>query len=215
MTTTTGPTTVTDTTTGTRPPTGTTSDRARTAVLAVCAGLALNGLVLGPIWVLTPTATFSETAALPSFAVSQRISWALLTLLVVLVPTLLRGGRRAVPRWTAPVLQLALAAQAATNFVMGFVAPFLADVAPQTLDIPGGTFQVATTAVWVGFIVVMVSAAVVLWRTGHSRVGAVLTALGAIVIPGVGPLGAGVMALGLGLVALRQRRGAGLGRQTT
>ena len=181
-------------------------DRERIALLAVCAALALNGLVLGPVWVLTDVETFSRTAALPAFALSQRISWALLTLLVVLVPVLLRPGRRgAPPAWATPLLQIALGAQAATNFVMGFVAPWLAEVAPQTLDVPGGTFQLATTIVWVGFIVVMVVTAVVLWRAGHSRVGAVLAAVGAVAIPGVGPLGTGVLALGLGLAARRPR----------
>jgi hypothetical protein len=185
-----------------------TTDRRRIALLGVCAALALNGLVLGPLWVLTDVATFSQTAALPAFAVSQRISWALLTVLVVLVPTLVRPGRRGTPpSWAVPLLQVALAAQAATSFVMGFVAPWLAEVAPQTLDVPGGTFQLATTVVWVAFIIVMVVIAAVLWRAGHSRVGAVLAAVGALAIPGVGPLGTGVLALGLGLAARGRRRG--------
>lgn len=175
--------------------------------LAVCAGLILNGFVLGPIWLLTPADTFSETAALPSFALSQRLSWGLLTILVLLVPAMLGPGRRGpLPRWVVPVLQLALVAQAATNFAMGFVAPWLAAEEPRLLDIPGGSFQFAMTAIWIGFIVATIAVAVTAWRAGHSRMGAGLMILGALAIPGVGPIGTGLLALGLGLVAARQAR---------
>lgn len=192
------------------PPKGhpmTSTDRSRTALLAVCAGLALNGLLLGPIWLFTTTTTFSQTAALPMFAVSQRISWILLTLLVPLVPGLCRPGRRgSTPSWLPSLLQVAFAAQAATAFVMGFVAPWLAEVAPETLDRSGGTFQVATTAIWVAFALVAVVAGVCFWRAGLSRVGALVAVVGALVTPGVGPIGSGILAIGLGLVARSARR---------
>ncbi len=183
--------------------------RSRTALLAVCGGLALNGFTLGPMWMLKPTETFSQTAALPAFAISQRISWVLLTALVILVPALFGAGRRGTPAsWLTPVTQLAVAAQAATAFTMGFAAPWLAEVAPHTLDVPGGVFQFAMTAVWIVFIAVMVIAATMLWRAGHNRLGCVLAILGALAIPGVGAVGSGVLATGLGLVALGNVRTA-------
>lgn len=167
-----------------------------------------RGFILGPMWLLAPSETFSGTVAVPAFALSQRISWALLTALVVLVPTLLTAGRRgAPPAWLTPLAQLALSAQAATAFVMGFVAPWLAGVAPHALDVTGGgTFQLAMTAVWVAFILVMVVTATALWRGGHSRPGAVLAVIGALVTPGAGPIGSGILAVGLGLVALGRTR---------
>lgn len=180
-----------------------------TALVATCATLALNGLVLGPMWLLTPTQLFSETAALPTFALSQRLSWLLMTVMIVLAPAILgRGPRRTPPAWCVPLVQLALAAQAATNYTMAFVAPWLAQAEPSLLDVPGGTFQVVTTAVWIGFIVAMVVLAVVLWRAGHSRVACVLVAVGAVGIPGVGPIGSGILATGLGVIALGQLRAA-------
>lgn len=54
-----------------------------------------------------------------------------------------------------------------------------------------------------GFAVAMVVVAVVLQRAGHSTVGCVLMAVGAAAVSGFGPIGAGVLAVGLGLVALR------------
>ena len=186
-----------------------TSTRTLMLLLATCAALALNGLVLGPMWLFAPAELFSETVDVPAFALSQRISWALNTALIVLVPAVLGAGpRRTPPSWVLPVVQLGLAGQAATNFVVGFTAPWLAQVEPYLLDIPGGTFQAATTAVWIAFIVTMVLLAVFLWRAGHSRVACVLVALGAVAIPGVGPIGAGVLATGLGVVAFRQLRAA-------
>lgn len=197
-----------NTTIGAPAPTQTTVSRARVALLAVCAGLAINGLVLGPSWLLAPAQTFSDTAAVPTFALSQRISWVLLLALVPLVPVLLSPGRRGTPpAWLAPVVQVGVAAQACTVYVTSFVAPWLVQHEPYLLDIPGGTFQWVTTAVWVSFMGVMVVVAVALWRAGHSRVGAVLAVLGAVATPGIGPIGTGVLAVGLGLVALGQLRG--------
>lgn len=184
------------------------STRTLTALLATCAALAVNGLVLGPMWLTLP-GEFSDTAGTTAFALSQRLTWALLTVLVVLVPALLATGpRRRPPAWLAPLAQLALASQAATAFVMGFVAPWLAGVAPHTLDVPGGGLQLAMTMVWIGFVLAMVVLAVGLWRAGHSRVGAVLVLLGGLAIPGAGPVGAAVLAIGLGVATVAQLRAA-------
>ncbi len=187
----------------------TTGGRARVVLLAVCAGLAANGLALGPTWLLAPSETFSDTVAVPTFALNQRISWVLLLALVPLVPVLLSPGRRGTPpAWLVPVTQAGLAAQACTVFAMSFVAPWLARTEPSLLDVPGGAFQWAMTAVWVAFMLVMVVVATALWRAGHSRAGAALAVLGAVATPGVGPIGTGVLAVGLGLVVLGQLRAA-------
>ncbi|WP_134772716.1 hypothetical protein [Ornithinimicrobium flavum] len=185
-------------------PTAYPSRNVLTAVVAVCAGLAVNGLVLSPAWLLAPAELFSQTAANPAFALTQRISWVLVTALLVLMPPLLRvGPRRTPPAWLVPVAQLALAGQATTHFAQGFVAPWLAQVQPNLLDIPGGAFQAVSIGIWVAFAVAMVVVAVVLRRAGHSTVGCVLMAVGAAAVSGFGPIGAGLLAVGLGLVALR------------
>lgn len=87
--------------------------------------------------------------------------------------------------------------------------PWLASVAPDVLDITdGGTLQTTMMVVQVAFLVVNVTFAVTLWRAGHSKLGAVLMILGALAIPAVGPIGAGLVGLGLALVALGALRSA-------
>jgi hypothetical protein len=128
------------------------------------------------------------------------------------------GGTDLPAGWGAPELTAQLNSSFAVILQMlgmaglalaGFVAPWLAGVAPHTLDIPGGTFQLAMTSVWVAFAIVMVVTATALWRAGHSRTGAVLAVIGAVATPGVGPIGSAVLAIGLGLVALGQLRTRG------
>ena len=185
-----------------------TTRRPLLALVAVCAALAVNGLVLGPLWLVTP-GDFSDTVASPAYVSSQRISWALLTVLILLIPTILRlaGPRATPPAWVIPLAQIALAMQAATHFVQGFVLPWLEPLAPEILNVTaGGTLQVAMFAIQAFYLVAMASAAVTLWRAGHSRVGSVLMILGAVVAPGVGPIGHGIFAIGLGLIALAALR---------
>lgn len=169
--------------------------------------LALNGFVLGPVWLFGGGETFSQTASTWAFSLSHRVSWVLLTGLVVVVPTVLAHGPRRPAGWVAPVAQVAFAAQAATAFALGFVAPWLAGVAPALLDVSGGSFQVAMTTVWIGFILSMVALAVALARTGGvGRLAPALVAVGALVVPGAGPLGAGLVGLGLGVAARARLR---------
>lgn len=191
-----------------------TSRRSLTAFGAICAALVLNAFALSPLWILAPAETFTDTASIPAFFWSQGFSWLLLTLLIPLVPAIvravptLRADGRTVPGWIVPAVQIALAMQAATHFVQSFVMAWLLPLAPEVLDLTtdGGALQVVMTAIWVFFLVTNVAFAVVLWRAGHSRVGAVLMALGAVVTPVFGPFGAGLLALGLALVTLRELR---------
>lgn len=189
-----------------------TTPRTLAALVTVCAALTVNAFVLGPRWILAPAEQFSDTVAIPAFALSQRLSWLFLTVLVPLVPALARAGTRGTPPgWTLPLVQVALAAQAATHFVQGFVLPWLLPLAPEVLDLTtdGGAMKAALISVWVFFMVVNVTFAVTLWRAGHSRVGAGLMVLGAVLTPALGPSGAGLLALGLGwnaVGALRSRR---------
>lgn len=183
-----------------------TAHRKLIALLTVGALLAVNGLVLGPMWLVVP-GQFSATVASPAYVISQQVSWALLTVLIVLVPVLAKTGRRSLPAWIIPLAQIALAAQAALHFTQGFVLPWLAGVAPEVLDITdGGSLQLTMTVVQIAFLVVNVAFAVTLWWAGHSKTGAVLMMLGALAVPAVGPIGAGVLGLGLALVALRALR---------
>lgn len=189
-------------------PTAATTRRRLTALLATCAVLAVNGLVLGPIWLSKP-GEFSDTVAVPAYGVSQAVSWVGLTLLIVLVPVVarLRADRRSLPTWTVPLVQLALVLQATAHFQQALPTTWLADVAPEVLNITnGGLFMWMMQGIQVVFLLVMVTFAVTLWWAGHSKIGAVLMMLGAIVTPVLGPIGAGVLAIGLGLVVLLARR---------
>jgi hypothetical protein len=184
------------------------STHPRTLIALIAAGvlLAVNGLVLGPMWLVVP-GEFSDTVATPAFVISQQVSWALLTALIVLVPSLSVAGRLPLPAWIVPVVQVALAAQAATHFVQGFVSPWLATVAPDALDLTeGGLLQVAMTVIGVAFLIAIATFGVTLWWAGFSRSGVVLTILGALAAPAVGPIGAGFVGLGLVLVAVRALR---------
>lgn len=183
-----------------------TSSRRLVALLTVSAALAVNGFVLGPLWLVVP-GDFSDTVATPAYVISQQVSWALLTALIVLIPSVAGAGRRALPAWLIAVVQVALAAQAATHFVQGFVLPWLTQVAPQAVDsTDGGMLQLTMTLVWIGFVVVMVTFAVAVWWAGLGRVAAVLIALGALITPVLGPIGAGIVATGLVLVASKALR---------
>lgn len=182
-----------------------TTRRSLLVLVAISGALVLNAFVLSPLWILAPAEEFTDTAAVPAFAWSQRLSWLLLTLLIPVVPALARvARRRTVPGWVIPVVQVALAMQAATHLVQGFVMPWLLPLAPEVLNLTtdGGALQIAMFGIWVFFLVCNVIFAVVLWRTGHSRVGAVLMTVGALATPAFGPFGAGLLALGLAVIAV-------------
>lgn len=199
-------------------PTAGTTRRTLMALLATCGVLAVNGVVLGPIW-LTRTGEFSDTVAVPAYGTSQLISWALLTLLIVLLPALarLRTGKRPLPTWAVPVAQLALVVQATAHFVQAFMTPWLAEVAPELLDLTdGGLFMWMLQGIQVLFLILMVTFAATIWRAGHGKVAAALMMLGAIATPVAGPIGAGVLAIGLGLITARALRSeAGLAGVTS
>lgn len=199
------------------PTTGTTRS-ALMALLATCAVLAVNGVVLGPIW-LSRTGEFSDTVAVPAYGTSQLISWALLTLLIVLVPAIagLRAGGRALPTWAVPAAQLALVLQATAHFIQAVMTPWLADVAPELLDLTdGGLFRWMLQGIQVLFLILMVTFAVTMWRAGRGKVAAVLMMMGAVATPVSGPIGAGVLAIGLGLITARALRSeAGVGGVTS
>ncbi len=185
--------------------------RSLTALVVIGTLAALNGLALSPLWLFGGGETFAETAASWPFHTSQRLAWVLFTAMAVVVPSLLGAGtRRDAPPWAGPLVQVALSAQAATAFAMGFVAPWLAEVSPPLLDAEdGGMFLLAMTGVWVGFLVAMVVFAVVLARTGGIGAPAVAMILvGSLLTPGIGPLGAGLAGAGLALAARRRLRAA-------
>lgn len=191
-----------------------TTRRSLVALVAICGALVLNAFVLSPLWILAPAEAFSDTVAVAAFPWSQRISWLLLTLLIPVVPAVLRAGSRGTPpAWVGPLVQITLAAQAATHFVQGFVMAWLLPLAPEVIDLTtdGGALQIALFTIWLSFLVVNVLFAVTLWRAGHSRVGAGLMMVGAVVTPMFGPFGAGLLALGLTVIAvgaLRSRTAA-------
>lgn len=175
----------------------TTTRPAHTALIATGSLLALNGLVLGPMWLITP-GEFSDTVASPAFQISQMVSWGLLTVLIPLVRALATTERRALPGWVVPAVQIALAMQAATAFTQALVLPWLLEVAPELLNLTdGGALQYTMTGIWVLFLVVMIAFAAALWRAGSSRAGAILMMIGALTTPVAGPIGAGLLGLGI------------------
>lgn len=176
------------------------------ALIVLSGILAVNGLVLGPIWLATP-GLFSDTVASPAYVVSQRVSWAALTALVVLIPVVAAAGRRPLPEWAISLAQIAFALQATLHFVQGFVLPWLLTVARDALDLTdGGLLQTTMLVIQIGYIIAIVTFAVMLWRSGRSKTGAILMVLGALVTPAVGPIGAGVLGIGLALVAVAELR---------
>lgn len=185
-----------------------TTHRSLVALVAICGALVLNGFVLGPLWILAPAEEFSDTASVPAFGWSQGISWFLLTLLIPLVPTLVRvGGSRTPPAWVAALVQIALAVQAVSHYVQGFVLTWLTPQAPEIVNATdGGMLQASMFTIWAFFMVAMVVFAVTLWRAGHNRIGALLMLLGAVATPAIGPLGAGLLALGLGIITVQALR---------
>jgi hypothetical protein len=185
--------------------------------------LALLGLVLaangafGVTWLFDGAERFSQTAASWQFATFQRVQLPALVLLVLLVPTFaqLRGRTgRALPTGVLLGLVVAVVLQAGTVFTMAFVAPFLAGVAPEALDLEnGGTFAVAMSGVWVLFVVAMAVFGVsAVRRKILPATAGGLVVLGGLLTPMFGPL-AGIV-LGTGLVvaarALRGRVGVAL-----
>src|SRR5699024_5487947 len=111
------------------------------------------------------------------------------------------------PAWVAALVQIALAAQAASHYVQGFVLTWLTPQAPEIVNATdGGMLQASMFTIWAFFMVAMVVFAVTLWRAGHNRIGALLMLLGAVATPAIGPLGAGLLALGLGIITVQALR---------
>lgn len=181
------------------------------AALAVLgSALAVNG-AFGITWLFDGAERFSETAASWEFATFQRLHVLTLLLFVLLVPTLgaLRGRNA---RGLSPVLLVgvtaALVLQTCTAFVMGFVAPYFAGISPAIMDREdGGSFAVAMSAVWIGFVVAMVALGVAVIRTRVLPLSTgVLLIVGGLATPMFGPIGS--IALGAGLLrgAVARRR---------
>jgi hypothetical protein len=119
--------------------------------------LLVNGALVGIPWLVAPAEAFSDTAAMWQYAVYQQVFLVALVGLALLLPTLGRltapDGRR-LAGWVVPVLTVGVLLQAATTFVQGFVAPFLATVSPGALDLEdGGLFAASMTVAWLIFLV--------------------------------------------------------------
>lgn len=186
--------------------------RSLVALVVICGALVVNAFVLAPFYMMAPSDTFSDTAAIPAFAWSQRFSWLLLTLLIPVLPALVHSPRRGTsPVWIVPVVQIAFSMQAMAHVIQGFVMPWLAPLAPDVVDYDdGGALFLLSISVWVFFLVANVAFAVLLWRSGHSKLGAVLMIIGAVATPAIGPFGAGLLALGMGLIAWQALRSRGI-----
>lgn len=163
--------------------------------------LMING-VLGIRWLFDGADTFSQTAGSSEYAVYQRVQLPLLIAAAVLLPALgrLKGtDGRGLPRWIVPAAVVAVILQACTTFVQGFTAPFLAGVAPASLDTQdGGLFEASMIVSWAIFCVTIVALAVVTWRRKvFSRPAALLIGFGALITPMFGPIGGVFVGTGL------------------
>lgn len=173
------------------------------AALAVLgAALAVNG-AFGITWLFDGAERFSQTAASWEFATFQRLHVLTLLLFVLLMPTLgsLRGrNARRLPPPLLVGVTAALVLQTCTAFAMGFVAPYFAGISPAIMDREdGGSFAVAMSAVWIGFVVAMVAlgVAVIATRVLPISTGALLI-VGGLATPMFGPIGS--IGLGAGLL---------------
>ena len=180
------------------------SPRQATVLLILGILLIANG-ALGIRWLFDGADSFSQTAGSAEYALYQRFQLPLLIAAAVLLPALgrLRGadGKR-LPRWIIPAAVAAVMLQACTTFVQGFAAPFLADVAPASLDTQdGGLFEVSMIVSWATFCVTVIALAVVSWRRKvFSRPAAFLVGFGALITPMFGPIG-GIF-IGTGLASM-------------
>lgn len=191
------------------------ADRLPLHLTALGAVLAANG-VLGVRWLFDGAERFSQTAVTWEFAAYQRVQLAAMVALVLLLPRFaaLRGpaSRRLSPA-VLGVVTVATVLQACTNFAMGFVATFYAQVAPRVVDLEeGGSLAASMGAAWVLFALAVVALGVSALRSGAlPRTTGVLLVLGALVTPMFGPIGGLLLGLGLlwaGLNGLRDRRTA-------
>lgn len=175
--------------------------------------LVANGAVLGIGWLFDGAERFSETAALWQYAAYNRIYLLVLIALVVVLPHLRSLTSPDGRRLPTGLLQLAAAMtvlQAAAAFTMGFVAPFLAEVAPVALDIEdGGVFAIAMMASYTAFFVAVVALGIVAFRRRvFPRPAALLIVLGGLLTPMFGPVGSILIGAGLawsGLATGRRR----------
>lgn len=171
----------------------------------------VNGAAFLYALVINAPYAFSENGAQWEYQVFHLVYLVELAILALCVPGLraFRGGSgRSLPGWLVSTLTALIPLQAGTVFVNAFVVPFLADVAPEALDVSaGGGFAIGMSVVWVLWSVALATLGVIGARRRVIPVAAsVLLAVGALIIPVFGPVGTILMGAGLGLWASRALR---------
>lgn len=187
------------------------------ALAVLGTALAANG-AFGVTWLFDGADRFSQTASSWEFATFQRLQVAILLLFVLVVPTLgaLKGRTdRTLPPVLLAATTVALVLQTCTAFVMAVVAPYFAEVSPALMDREeGGSFAFAMSAVWIAFVIAMVTLGAFVARTRVLPLSTgILLIVGGLATPMFGPIGGIALGAGLlrGAVALRRPAEARVG----
>ena len=172
--------------------------------LAVIGGLLIaNGAWYTPLMFSAGSEQkFSETGATWQFQAFYVAMLVILVALALITPALGRlAGRtgRQLPGWLPGLLTVAVVLQTATVYAQAFVVPHLAKVAPAALDNEQvDAFAVSMMLIWVTYSLSWIALAVIGAVRRLVPVGsAVLIALGALVIPIIGPGGSVLIGAGL------------------
>lgn len=174
--------------------------------------LALNSLLLGTQLMFDPS-PFSEVARTGTHLAYQATLLAALVALVQTLPRLHRVSGRSGQGFPSAVLLLAgvgVTLDACTRFAEAFMVPFIGRNAPELLDqSPGGALMTVMVSSWVASMIGLVAVAVTAYRRRiFPRPAAAVLAVGALVVPVIGPLSGMLVGTGLawGGYAARRRQ---------
>jgi hypothetical protein len=182
-------------------------------LLAAGAVMAMNSALFGSRLMLD-SRPFPEVAATDSQVVYHAVLLAVLVALIQTLPHLgALSGRdgRTFPRVLLVLVGIGMTLDAGTRVVEGFMVPSLADDAPHLLEAaPAPLLLTLMVSGWVVYALGLFAlGAVAFARRIFPRPAAALVAVGALVIPVVGPFSGLVIGTGLawaGLAAIRHRR---------
>lgn len=177
------------------------------ALAVIGAVLLANGSWYFPIMIANPGAALSEYGGEWPYVTFHTVQLVALVALAIVLPGLRgvvgRTGRR-LPAWLMIALQILAIGQVATSYANAFVVPFLAAVAPASLDVTEiGAFAMSMLTIWSGWALLVVALAVIGGvRRVIPPVAVGLLAVGALGTPMLGPGGWALLGAGLLVWAL-------------
>jgi hypothetical protein len=183
---------------------------ALTILTAIGAVMALNSLLFGTQLIFDPS-PFSEVARTGTHLAYQVTLLAGLVALAQTLPRLTRVVGRHGSGFPAAVLLFAgvgVTLDACTRFAEAFMVPFIGRNAPELLDqSPGGALMTVMVSAWMASMLGLVAVALVAYRRRiFPRPAAVVLAVGALVVPVVGPLSGILVGTGLAWGGYAARR---------